>query len=232
MKKILYILICICMTLYIVTLTMQYTKKIGGNTEEKIPNNLSTYQSVSSQCIKGIIINGSRNCNITDSIQDQLNKELAEIEDIDNKKEWFLEYKEIIDRYSEYFDVPETIYDVYTDEEIELICRAVETECYDCDFDSKCNVASVILNRINYENSIFGDTVSEVITRDSQFAYGRSNITNDTILSVMYAYEIEDTTGGCVAFRSDQKPDIWHGWGYSFTDSCGHHFYKEKENEN
>ena len=44
MKKILYILICICMTLYIVTLTMQYTKKIGENTEEQIPNNLHINQ--------------------------------------------------------------------------------------------------------------------------------------------------------------------------------------------
>lgn len=233
MKHNLWILICICITGLLIT--VQYTKNVnGGVTEKYIKSNLSTYQSKTTQYVKEkTITKDYQNCNDDTeiSILDYLTKELSEIECIDDKKEWFIAYKEITDRYSNYFDTPETIYDVYTDEEIELICRAVETECYDCDFDSKCNVASVILNRINYENSIFGDTVSEVITRDNQFAYDRSNITEDTILSVMYAYEIEDTTGGCVAFRSDQKPDTWYGWVYSFTDNCGHHFYKEKERE-
>lgn len=44
----------------------------------------------------------------------------------------------------------------------------------------------------------------------------------------MYVYEIEDTTDGCIAFRSDKSPYTWYEWIYSFTDSCGHHFYKER----
>lgn len=225
MKNNLATMACICIAGLITVLTMQYMNKIGDDTVDYLEN---------VECVEETTICKSYNAETESvySIQDQLNKEISELEYIQDKKEWFIAYKDIINKYSNYFDTPETIFDVYTSDEIALICMVVETECYGCDFDSKCNVASVILNRVSSKDSSFGDTVSEVITSDNQFAYDRSNITEDTILSVMYAYEIEDTTGGCVAFRSDKKPDTWYGWVYSFTDNCGHHFYKEKkENE-
>lgn len=124
-------------------------------------------------------------------------------------------------------DCPLTIYDKYTDEEIILIQRAVETECYDQDFESKCNVASVIFNRIN--SGEYGGTIKEVITKPNQFAYGREIISEDTMLAVEYCFMIEDTTNGCVAFRSDKKLMVWRDWIYVFEDLAGHYFYKEKE---
>lgn len=140
-------------------------------------------------------------------------------------EDWFKSYKVIIKKYAYLFDVPETIYDYYSDDEIYLMQRVVETECYGQDFISKCNVASVVLNRINSGN-IFGNTVCEVITKPNQFAYDRENISESTCLAVEYAFEIADTTRGCIAFRSDKKVDSWYGWEYVFTDEAGHHFYK------
>lgn len=161
---------------------------------------------------------------IEEKIQ-QMQQELTEIESIEDKQEWFLAYKDIIFKYVKWIETPQTIFDVYTEEEITLMCRTIETECYDQDFVSKCNVASVILNRVN-QGGEFGDSVTEVITKENQFAYGRENITQDTILSIMYIYEIGDTVDGCVAFRSDKCPATWYSWTYMFTDDSGHHFYK------
>ena len=121
-------------------------------------------------------------------------------------------------------DPPETIYDYFTEDEIRLICRVVETETYDQDFMSKVNVANVVLNR--YYSDKFGETITEIVTSPYQFAYGRKNITEDTIWAVMYAFEIEDTTEGALFFHSNSKTNTFNGANYIFTDSCGHHFYK------
>ena len=160
-----------------------------------------------------------------EALMEEMNRKMIEIESITDPKEWFLAYKDIVFEYTKWFGIPQTVFDVYTEEEITFICRAVETECYDQDFMSKCNVASVIFNRVN-EGGEFGDSVIEVITKENQFTYGRKSITESTILSVMYAYEIGDTTDGCVAFRSDKCPMEWYNWEYMFTDDAGHHFYK------
>lgn len=156
-----------------------------------------------------------------------MQKEMDDIATIKDEKEWFLYYLEIIDKYSYIIDPPETIYDYYTEDEIYLIQRTVETECYDQDFESKVNVANVILNRYESDNSGFGCSIEEIITKSNQFAYGRKEISEDTIVAVEYAFSIKDTTDGCIAFRSNKRPDVWYGWEYQFTDEAGHHFYKE-----
>lgn len=159
------------------------------------------------------------------AIHEQMQQELVEIESIEDEQEWFLAYKDIIYNYAEWFGLPQTVFDAYSEEEITLMCRAVETECYGQDFMSKCNVASIIFNRVE-QGGEFGSSITEVITKENQFAYGRENITESTILSIMYVYEIGDTTDGCVAFRSDKCPVTWYDWKYMFTDDAGHHFYK------
>lgn len=162
---------------------------------------------------------------------EEMQIEMLEIENITNKKEWYIAYKQIISQYDDILEPPETIYDYFTDEEVYLIQRTVETECYDQNFDAKCNVASVILNRIEAGDE-FGESVENVITKQNQFVYTRKNITYDTVLAVEYAFEINDTTSGCIAFRSDKKVNDWYdGWEYVFTDDANHHFYKNKKKE-
>lgn len=157
-------------------------------------------------------------------------QKMYNISTIENEEQWFVAYKKIIEEYRDVIDPPLTIYDYITDEEIYLIQRTVETECYDQEFMAKCNVANVIINRFEIGKE-FGDTIEEVITKENQFAYWRKDIAESTILAVEYAYQIEDTTDGCIAFRSDEKPNEWYGWEYVFTDSSGHHFYREKKGE-
>lgn len=146
-----------------------------------------------------------------------------ELESIDDNEERFIEYKKLIDEYSEWVDPPETIYDYYTEDEIYLMQKCVETETFQQDFDSKVNVASVILNRIN--NDDFSNNVSEIIVK-GQFAFGREDISEDTVLAIEYAFMFGDTTDGALYFHSNPKTDTFNGAKFIFTDDAGHHFYK------
>lgn len=161
----------------------------------------------------------------------EMRRDMDQIESISTNMEWFIAYKNVVNKYSYILDPPETVYDYFTDEEIYLIQRAVETECYEQDFDSKCHVANVIFNRINDPQKTFGISVYEVITSPNQFAYGRIIISDDTKLAVEYAFEITDTTNGCIGFHSNDKTNTFNGWDYVFTDEVNHHFYKMKEDK-
>lgn len=151
-------------------------------------------------------------------------QELIEPLKIYDMKEYYLLYKEIEDEYSEEFGRPLNIYDVYTEEDIYYIQRCVETECFDCPFENKVNVANVIINRVASDK--FADTPKGVVTSPNQFAYFRTNITEDTILAVEYAFMFEDTTDGALYFHSGKYSETFNGANYIFEDSVGHKFYK------
>lgn len=122
---------------------------------------------------------------------------LAEISDIDNKKEWFLAYKEIVSDYDTILDLPDTIYDVFTEEELDFLFRVVQAEVGDEEstFEQKVNVARVIFNRLEHEN--FPDTLNEILTQENQFTvvtnkkYKQIEISGEIILACEYAYQIE-----------------------------------------
>jgi len=159
-----------------------------------------------------------------------MQNDMDRIEDITSSNiDWYIAYKNVINKYSYIIDPPETVYDYFTDDEIYLIQRVVETECFDGDFDSKCHVANVILNRIEDPDQRFGSTVEKVVTSENQFAYGRKIISDSTKLAVEYAFEIVDTTNGCIGFHSNKKTKTFNKWNYAFTDQIGHHFYREEE---
>lgn len=141
-----------------------------------------------------------------------------------DKKMWFTLYKLMQEEYSNYIDTSESVYDYFNDEQITMMQKCIETETFEASFDSKVNVACVILNRVEHEQ--FPTDPVEIITGKNQFVYGRNNITEDTILALEYAFMIEDTTNGCIAFRSDSSPETWNKWTKQFTDESGHTFYK------
>lgn len=161
--------------------------------------------------------------NDTEDTITQMEMEIEKIEHIKDKKQWFIKYKEIIEKYEE-IGTPDTIYKWYGQDDIYLMQRAIETECYQADFMSKVNVANVIINRI--QSGDFGQSVEDVITAENQFSYWRKDISKDTILALEYAFMFEDTTNGSVAFRSDSSPEYWGKWEKSFTDEVNHSFYK------
>lgn len=142
----------------------------------------------------------------------EMNKELDDISSIEDRKQWFVKYKKIIEKYSYILDPPETIYDYYSDEDIEILHRIVEAECTGLEFDKKVNVANVIFNRINDEN--FPDNIKDVVFQKNpiQFSpisdgrYYSVSPEDDTLLAIEYAYMFPDTTGGALFFEA-----IWSG---------------------
>lgn len=158
--------------------------------------------------------------------QYEFKEKLKDIERIKNKstEEWFLAYKDLTYEYVQWIEMPKTVYDEYSEDEIRLIWKVVETETYDQDFDSKVNIACVIFNRL--KSGQFGDTITEVITRPKQFVYGRNKITDSTIYAVMYAYEMDDPTDGALYFHSGKKRDTFNGAAFIFQDNAGHNFYR------
>lgn len=156
---------------------------------------------------------------------EEMQNELAELSSITNKREWFVGYKELLSKYSEWIDPPLGVYDLYTEEEIWYMWRCIETEVYQRDFESRCNVASVIINRIG--DSWFGSNAVEVVTKKDQFAYFRTEISEETKLALEYVVLFGDTTNGAIFFNSHDVPEmVFWGANYMFTDTAGHHFYK------
>ncbi len=163
-----------------------------------------------------------------DNAIDKMNQKMEEIESIEDKKEWFIAYKSIIEEYSYIIDPPETIYDYFLEEELDLLFHVVQAEVGDeYSFESKVNVANVIFNRFYHER--FPDTLSDILVCDqfSPIADGRYReveVTEDTILACEYAFMLEDTTDGCLFFDSNNT------LSYQFVfDDEAHNFYKYRE---
>lgn len=159
---------------------------------------------------------------------EEMTKKLVNIESIDDKMEWFLAYKAIIDEYKDFYDPPETIYDIFTDEELDLLFRVVQAEIGDeYSFKQKVNVASVIFNRLKHDR--FPDALLEILI-PSQFStissgrYKTVEVSETTILACEYAFAIGDTVDGCLFFDSNSKLK----YKYVFNDGA-HNFYTLKE---
>ena len=123
--------------------------------------------------------------------EQEMYDEMIRVAYIEDRKEWFIEYKKLFDKYPEFLAKQESIYDVYSDAELEKIFRTVEAEATGGTFQDKVNVAVTIFNRINHEE--FGSTIDEVITSD-QFSplqdgrYYKVAVTEETVLACEYAY--------------------------------------------
>lgn len=165
-----------------------------------------------------------------DTAIEEMNQKMTEIESIEDKKEWFIAYKSIIEEYSYIIDPPETIYDYFSKEELDLLFHVVQAEVGDeYSFESKINVAAVIFNRLAHER--FPNSLSEIFSKDqfstiSNERYKKVNVSEDTILACEYAFQIEDTTNGCLFFDSNNSLD----YKFVFNDNA-HNFYR-LSNEN
>lgn len=113
-----------------------------------------------------------------------------------------------------------TFVDRFTDYDYQMMWQCIETEVFEQSFEIKCNIASVILNRVNQ----YGCSPAEVVTAPHQFAYFRTNISDDTKMALQYVIENGDTTGGCIAFRSDCCPYNWYNWTYQFYDGSEYYY--------
>lgn len=142
-------------------------------------------------------------------------------------EQWYLEYKEVISEYEEYIDKPETIYDYYTKEELDLLFRVVQAEVGDeYSFEQKCNVASVIFNRLEHQR--YPDEIKRVLIK-RQFStisdgrYKQVVVSEQTILACEYVFSIMNTAKDCLFFDSNGKLK----YDCVFNDEA-HNFYRLK----
>lgn len=225
MKKILSVLLLSAMMVYLIALFVPNLEQnnllintVSVNITESIPKSI---------VIKNPKLNiYSKLNNCIDSEIEKMNSELDIINSIENKKEWFIAYKEIIDSYLDVLDPPETIYDYFTDEELDLLFRVVQAEVGDeHPFEAKVNVASVIFNR--WMNEKYSGNIFVILTEENQFQpiqdgrYKKVVISEDTILACEYAFTIENTAQGCLFFDSNNTLNYNH----VFSDSA-HNFYE------
>lgn len=166
------------------------------------------------------------------SVEDEVIEKQNEINQIEDRKQRFIAYKELINQYqdTECFGRPETIYDYYSMDEIKVFQRIVEAECTGLDFEQKVNVSNVILNRI--ADNRFPSGITEVVFQKNptQFSpikdgrYLEVNITEDTVLAVEYAFMFPDTTDGALYFEAVWSESLNY---LCFIFSDGYHkFYK------
>lgn len=127
-------------------------------------------------------------------------------------------------------DLPETLTDVYSEEECEILYRIVEAEATGQTVESKQNVANVIFNRVVDDD--FPDSIKDVVFEKRQFSpiqdlrYYNVSITKDTKKACKKAYEEKDTTDGALYFDIGVKSWASKNKTYLFTDDAGHRFYK------
>jgi len=126
--------------------------------------------------------------------------------------------------------VKPTLYDTYSPDEIELLFGVVEAETRGCEFDVKCNVVSVIFNRIE-DPRFKQNTLKDVLLAPNQFsvvksgAYKTVEVTYDTVDACEYVFEYGDTAADSVFFEG-MKSNV-HGSYATYTFNDGKHkFYK------
>lgn len=163
----------------------------------------------------------------------RVEKDLEAIEPLkdSNKFQWFKSYKQIVNNYSDIIDPPETLYDVFPKEELDLLFRVVHAEIGDeWTFEQKVNVASVIFNRV--ESDYFGDSLTTVLIpgQFSTISNGsyRNTPSEKTIAACEYAYEIENTVGDCLYFDSNGALAKYSKLEWAFNDGA-HNFLRQKE---
>lgn len=141
---------------------------------------------------QGIVDETTENKEVEISEREQeMYDEMMRVAYIEDRKEWFIEYKSLFDKYSDFLAEQDNIYKEYTKEEIDKLQRVVEAEATGGTFMDKVNVCVTIFNRI--EDERFGETIDEVITSDqfqtlSDGRWKEVEVTEDTILACEYAY--------------------------------------------
>ena len=155
--------------------------------------------------------------------------------DTSDKMQWFIQYKQIQNDYAQWIDKDETIYDVFSSDELNLLFEIVEAEVTgENHFVSKVNVASVIFNRLYQDtDNQFPDDLIGILTEKHQFSsysdgrYKKVTVTDTTKLAAEYAYQIGGNIDGSMYFDSCNGKS----WANStrqfvFQDSVKHNFYK------
>ena len=155
-------------------------------------------------------------------------EKIQAIDDIEDKQQWFIEYKAIIEEYKDSVDPPETVYDYFSEEELDFLFKVVQAEIGDeYSFEQKANVANVIFNRV--ESSRFPNNIMEILIQN-QFhvikngRYKSVNVSEITILACEYAFMFGELDKDILFFDSND----FLSYEKAFNDGA-HTFYRLRE---
>lgn len=117
-------------------------------------------------------------------------------------------------------------------DEYEVLCKIVQAEAGNQDEKGKLLVANVVLNRVDHH--VFPDTVTDVVFQDNggvtQFAptkngaYGKAEVTIETMQAVNRALAGEDVSNGALYFKAGNG-NTWGTHEYLFSHG-NHVFFK------
>lgn len=165
--------------------------------------------------------------------EQEMYDETLRISFIEDKEEWFVEYKNLYNTYPEFLAKQESIYDVFSKKDLDKLFRVVAAEATEGGFQEKVNVAVTIFNRI--ESKDFGNSIDEVLT-ETQFSplkdgrWQTVEVDNTTILACEYAYIFGITEHSAVFFENKHS-DVHSSYAdFLFEDSIGHKYYLKREN--
>lgn len=160
--------------------------------------------------------------------QEEYDAELMRLDSMNlSKEEWFKQYKSLTEKYEDILGRPETIYDNFTQQELDLLFKVVQAEIgSEYSFEQKCNVVSVIYNRL--KDYRFGNTINEILVGHqfstiSSGAIYKVTVDEKTILACEYVYQFGDTTSGALFFDSNGRLN----YKFLFNDGA-HNFYTKR----
>lgn len=160
--------------------------------------------------------------------------ELDQIDLLNSEKEKIIRFNELFEKYEDIIDPPEDLLSVFSFEELDKLYRVVEAEATAGEFIDKANVASVIFNRILYNDIFDTSDLNEILT-EKQFSsikdgrYKIVEVTEDTILACEYVFMFGSTVEDAQFFDATNGDS----WAYknrkqvmNVEDNIGHMFFR------
>lgn len=219
-RKVLYIVALILSLMFIFVVAFNQVK-----TSQKTGENVEV-DNVEKEEIEAEVIEEKTELEIT---QEEYDVKLTNLKSMNlSKEEWFKQYKSLIEEYGDILGRPESIYDKFTQQELDLLFRVVQAEIgSEYSFEQKCNVVSVIYNRLSDER--FGNAIDEILVGHqfstiSNGAIYKVTVDEKTVLACEYVYLFGDTTNGALFFDGNGRLK----YQFVFNDGA-HNFYTKRK---
>lgn len=233
--------ICICITIILVIIFKIHLQNTNNDNVE-ISSAKVTHKNVASKLLpkkkcQRKILKSKNVLKESEIVKKEFLSKLNSITSSD-QKEWFISYKLLLEeykRYPNYIDIPKSVYEIYEFNDIKIFQKLIAAETTGGSFNAKCNVASVVWNRVNspdYPNNI----VDVIYQRNGSIQFspiydGRIDtveVTEDDVLAVEYTFMFGSTAYDCIAF-DNVRGNTWNKNNLQevFTDNINHTFYRK-----
>lgn len=139
-------------------------------------------------------------------------------------KEKVKEYKEPVFSNNKEIEIKDIEQEIYTDEEIELLARAVMSEASILPYHGKIAIVAVIANRVKSDK--FPNTIEEVLYQANQFSLAYNGDPTEECYNAIYDY-VESGWPEDMFYFSSGAP---HSFGYEYCH-IGNTFFNTENNK-